>query len=29
MICVLFAHINIQAGIFCTFPPIWTSLKTR
>jgi len=29
MICVLFAHINILAGIFCTFTPIWTPLETR
>jgi len=26
MIRVLFPH---QAGIFCTFTPIWTPLKTR
>jgi len=24
---VLFAHINILAGVFCTFTPIWTPLK--
>jgi len=29
MICVLFAHINILAGMLCTFTPIWTPLKTR